>query len=826
MLFQNDYTSLSIRPVHKKIDWNFPVAKIKTRIIYLKEVVTVNEKPQEALSYYRINGENSITLNIFATVNANTISLAEKVNDELAKIEKNLPTGYTISKIYDSTEFLKKELNKIYLRTFFTVAILLLFVLVVSRSFRYLLLILLTTIANLGVAFLLYYAFGVQIQLYSLAGITISLGLIIDNSIVMIDHMRNQHKQDMFVPILASTLTTIGALSIIYFLDEQYKVILLDFALVIIINLGVSLFIALFLVPALLKKISLPVKERKNEHKNLKNKFYENYEKLVNILVRRKKIAIVFIVWAFGIPLFMLPNKLKNNDIWYQDIYNNTFGNEWYQDNIRNHLDKYLGGSLRLFSFYVFDNAQYSRKEETKLYVLASMEKGATVHQMNQAFLGIENYLKKYQGIKQFSTKIFSGDYGRMEITFKEKYIRAGLPYTLRNKLISKVIELGGIDWVIRGVGDSFNNTNRTRPITLQVIAKGYNYKTLNAWADTLVTALQTHPRVKNTMVKEYSKWAVKPSYRYVFELDREKLALAGVSPLGVLQAISKNTLSKHPDLYLNIMGDYRPIRLESKNSEAFDVWEIKNNPLLISGKTITLKNIATVSKEREEENIYKKNQEYIRKVQFEYVGTRKFGAKFLDEQLAILKTKLPLGYTFQLPKFSFFQGEKNNYFLLLLLVLGIVYFICVVLFESLKQPFIILSMVPISFIGVFLTFYLFEFNFDQGGMVSFILLSGITVNASIYILNSFNKYRKEEAFSNSQKAFIQAIRQKIFPIILTIVSTILGFVPFVISGQDEVFWFALGAGTIGGLIFSLLGIFIFLPVFTIKKAPVKVLKK
>lgn len=172
---------------------------------------------------------------------------------------------------------------------------------------------------------------------------------------------------------------------------------------------------------------------------------------------------------------------------------------------------------------------------------------------------------------------------------------------------------------------------------------------------------------------------------------------------------------------------------------------------------------------------------------------SQKFGDKFLKEQLAILKTKLPLGYTFETSQFSFFPNENNKYFLLLLLVLGIVYFICAVLFESFKQPFVILSVVPISFIGVFLTFYFFDFNFDQGGMASFILLSGITVNASIYILNDFNKRRKEVKYGNIRNAFVQAVRQKIFPIILTVISTIFGFLPFVIGGQNEIFWFALG---------------------------------
>ena len=103
----------------------------------------------------------------------------------------------------------------------------------------------------------LYYLLGLEMQLYSLAGITISLSLVIDNTIVMTDHIRHHHDRKAFLSILAATLTTMGALVIIFFLDEKIRLNLQDFAAVVIINLAVSLFIALFLVPALIDKMNL-----------------------------------------------------------------------------------------------------------------------------------------------------------------------------------------------------------------------------------------------------------------------------------------------------------------------------------------------------------------------------------------------------------------------------------------------------------------------------------------------------------------------------------------------------------------------------------------
>ena len=816
--YQSDFITLSLS-APTKLSWHIPVKKVQNRIVYLDDIATIEIAAQEASSYYRVNGKNAITFSVYATKNANTIVLAKEVANKLNQIQ--LPINYTITETYNATEYLEKELSKIYERTGYTVIILLLFILLVSKSIRYLTITILSLVANLSIAFLCYYILNIEIQLYSLAGITISLGLIIDNSIVMIDHIKKLGNTDVIIPILASTLTTVGALSIIYFLDETYKVNLIDFALVIIINLSVSLLVALFLIPALLKKIPLKETKPKKWGVTLQEKFYKLYSSILAFFIRFKKSAITLIILFFGIPFFLLPPKMEENNTVFEKAYNNTLGNEWYIENLRPHVETYLGGSFRLFSNYVFGDAYYGKNEETKLYVTASMEKGATVHQMNEAFLVMENYLHQFQEIKQFTSSVNSGNYARIEITFKEKFKESSFPFVLKSRLIRKALDLGGIDWRVYGVGNGFSNGGGVNdPINFSVEAKGYNYNNLNAWADTLKIALEKHPRIQNVLVKENTYYTRKPSYEYQFTLNKEKLAMANSNPSKVFNQLKNLTLSKHSSLSLNIDGKYMPIRFVSNNSNNYDIWAIKQTPIDSINNPIILNDIAEVTQLREEENIYKENQEYIRLVQFQYTGSAKFGAKFLEEKLKELQAKLPLGYQFEKAGNRWFLSDdkNNNYTFLLALVLIIIYFICAILFESFKQPFIILSVIPISFIGVFLTFYVFDFNFDQGGLASFVLLSGITVNASIFIINGFNKLKKENPNKNSLEIYMEAFKQKIFPIVLTIVSTILGFIPFVKDGQNEVFWFALGAGTIGGLLFSLVGILLYLPIFTLKK--------
>ena len=139
---------------------------------------------------------------------------------------------------------------------------------------------------------------------------------------------------------------------------------------------------------------------------------------------------------------------------------------------------------------------------------------------------------------------------------------------------------------------------------------------------------------------------------------------------------------------------------------------------------------------------------------------------------------------------------------------------LCSIILESLSQPLAIIAMIPISFIGVFLTFYLLDINFDQGGFASFILLCGIVVNSGLYIINDYNILRKRRKAQAGLALYLKAFNYKIIPVMLTILSTVLGLVPFVMHGQQEVFWFSFATGAMGDLLFSLAAIFFYMPLF------------
>ena len=825
------------------------------KLIRLDQLLKVTRQEEAPQSYYRINGLNSIYLSIRAEETANQLELAKLVKAEMEHIRTLLPPGYEIHTSYDATEFIRDELNKIYVRTGLTVLILLMFVLLITRELKYLFLIVISLSINLCIAVILYYLLGLEMQLYSLAGVTISLSLVIDNTIVMTEHIRNRHNRKAILSILAATLTTMGALVIIFFLDEKIRLNLQDFAAVVIINLGVSLLIALFLVPALIDKMNLEWKKSgkkktsgeetgptwRNRIRKRTNHFlkrfpvYYNryYQWQINFLCGWKKLACFILLLAFGIPVFLLPEKIEYDtkdkkkvytatDSLLIEKYNKFASNETYKEKIKPIVDKALGGTLRLFVQKVYEGSYFTRNEETVLSVSASLPNGTTLSQMNTLMGRMEAYLSTFKEIRQFQTNVYSARQAGIRIYFTKESERSGFPYTLKSKIISKALELGGGSWQVYGLQDQgFSNDVREGAGSFRIEMFGYNYDELYEWAERLKAKLLTHRRIKEVLINSEFSWWKDDYQEFYFNLNKARLAQEDIQPIDLFASINP-VFGK--DIYTGtivVNEETEKLKLSSRQSQEYDVWSMQYVPQTIDGKPYKLAELASVEKGQMPQKVCKVNQQYRLCLQYEYIGASNQGNKIQERDLKEINAILPMGYTAKSDSAYWYWDKKDNkQYLLLLLIIVIIFFTTSILFNSLKQPLAVIFVIPISYIGVFLTFYWFKLNFDQGGFASFVLLCGITVNASIYILNEYNQIRQRKPLMSPYKAYLKAWNAKITPIFLTVVSTILGFIPFMLGPDKEAFWFPLAAGTIGGLAMSILGIFLYLPLFTLKKQP------
>ena len=658
----------------------------------LIKVRHVEERPQ---SYYRINGLNSVYLYITAEETANQLNLSGEVKHLMGELQQKMPPGYEVHISYDATEYIQKELDKIYFRTGLTVLILLLFVALITRNLRYLFLIVTSLAVNISVAVILYYAFGLEMQLYSLAGITISLNLVIDNTIVMTDHILHRRNLKAFVSVLAATLTTIGALVIIFFLDEKIRLNLQDFAAVVIINLAVSLFVALFFVPSMIDKIGLEKKKRRKRRrfllrptfmKRLTVYFTRFYQGVIYYLCRFRVIACLLLLLGFGLPVFMLPEKMEGEGKWVE-YYNKVFDNPTFKDKVKPVINKALGGSLRLFAEKVYEGSYFNRDEgEVVLSVYATLPNGSTLEQMNVLIKRMETYLSDFKEIRQFQTYIYNARQANIQIYFTKENQRSGFPYTLKANIISKALTLGGGSWSVYGLQDQgFSNDVRESAGSFRVKLYGYNYDELSYWTEQLKEKLLLHRRIKEVTVNSEFSWWKDDYSEFYLDLDRLRMAKEHITATQLFAAL-RPVFGR--DIYCgNVLFDSQTeqLKLSSVQGQRYDVWGLVNIPFFIDGRSYKLADFATVRKGQSPQKVAKENQQYRLCLQYEYIGSSEQGKKLLKKDLEEFNKILPMGYTAENEQDYWSWNKKDNkQYALLLIVIAITFFTTAILFNSL----------------------------------------------------------------------------------------------------------------------------------------------
>jgi len=780
-----------------------PTGNEYVKLSYLAKIYVEETTPSQ---YFRINGLNSVTLGIYADNEINRIATASQTKDKIEELKQHLPNDFELQLDYDDTEFLQKEMNKNYLRSGLALTILLGFILVAYRKWQHLVILSTGILTTLCLTALSAYLLGISIHLYTIAGITISFGMMVDNAIVMLDQLDRKNNRAVFKAILGATLTTVMALLLVLLLPEEDRQNLTEFSLIVALALGCSIFVATFFVPAayhlLFGKAASVRKKYSIGSLRKQVLIFSYYFRSISFAARFKKTIAMLLILSFGIPLFMLPAKWEG-----QEWYNRTIGSDLYQDKVRPYSDKLFGGSLRLFVRNVYERSGYRDPEETRLYVNATLPYGNTLEDMNRMIMGMENYLQTVTGVDKFISVVSSGQQGSIVILFKAEQEKGALPYQLKSRLIARSLNWAGVEWNIYGVGQGFSNGMGESLPNFKVQMKGYNYAELERQAQQLADSLLKHKRIQKVSTNERLSWNEKNAEQLVLHLNARQLIGFSVTPTSVAGSLKEKANLRAPSFLLTFQQKEVPVYLRASDGNSFSTFSILEDYLFADSNYYRLAGNSTLTKERTTNAIHKEDRQYIRMVGFDYYGSYIFGNKYLDEVLERQRPSLPIGYTAEKISWSFsWQKTKRQYGLLALLIVGI-YIIGTILFESFKQPFYIILAIPISFIGLFLSFAVFDFYFDQGGYAAFILLGGLVVNSVVFILNDFNQVKNK-----SNRAFVKVVAAKIKPITLTVLSTCLGLVPFLIGGNKEIFWFALAVGTIGGLVISIAFIIFILP--------------
>jgi multidrug efflux pump subunit AcrB len=794
----------------------FQIVRSNKQPVYLRDIALVYLEEQQVHQYFRINGNNSINLSLYAREGENNVLVSQQAKEVIKKAQAGLPKDISIRLEYDNTVFLEQEIAKTWKRALISVSMLLLFIFLAYRKARYVGILLSGLLVSFCLTLLAAWVFNVNIHLYTIAGLAISFGIMLDNCIVMVDHYSRYRNRKILLPILGATFTTVAALGLVVFLPEEEKANLVDFSIIIILSLLSSVVTAGWFTPAVHFYIGKVAENKiRPRIKRLRRTqlVFATWQRVVGGLATYRKTFLLGVVLCFGLPFFMLPDEWEGNQ-WYHRWYNAVAGKQQYREEIKPRINKWLGGALYAFVNNVYEKSGYRDPGKTRLFVAAELPYGNTPQQMDYMIGELEKYLRSVDGVDKFVATVHSGQYGSVEITFKDEYEQTGLPFILKSKLIARSLDWGGVNWTIYGVGNGFSNAGAAEIPHFKVIMKGYNYGMLDKQVSLLESKLLHHPRIQKVNRNDQLEYGEKPAQEYILSLDPLQMAMQGTNQYDIVSQLSYMAEPAGAFTQVALNNKYYPVYLKEKGAADYSIHDLKYGNLLFdSGRITRIGQLGQLNYVNTPGNVRKEDRQYVRVVGFEYHGSLEFGSQYLKQVLDEMRQQMPVGYSAVKQKWKYEQASTGSRYLLIGLLLLAIFVIGSILFESLKQPLAIICTIPVSFIGLFIAFTAGGFFFDQGGYAAFVMLGGLVANASIFIVNDFNNLRKGKPERLSNRMLIKAVMNRSRTILLTTLATNCGFVPFLLEGQQEVFWFALGVGTIGGLLCSLLGVLIVLPV-------------
>lgn len=843
--------SISLRPGKDTLDpASIPVATVNGRIIRLGDISVTTLKEAETDRIYRVNGKNSISLSVYAENGTNIIEVADAVKARMAELSVSFPEGFTVVADKDSSSEMRNELRKIYFRTISTLVILLLFVLAVSRSFRYLLVIFSALVSNILISFIFYVLFGTTIHMVSLAGITISMGMVIDASIMMLSHYGYYRNRKFFIAILAAQLATIGSLLMIYLLPETLRSRLEDFVQVIVINLTVSMFISMTLIPAL--SDALGMTERKklpSVHGMVRiRKLNSLYRRYISVAVKFKPLVVILLILVFGIPFSLLPGRLGPPEWLVEsgqmdleapsglkkkvyDLYNGTLGKPYFRDTLKGRLDTLLGGTLGMF---MRTSPQYNigrNAGRPTVSVNAIVPSGYSIRRCDEMGREIESFLRGFDILERYELSIMRS-FMSIRITFKPEFeYDTGLTGEFEDRIEAFVNSIPGVQWNVigaeRGGGVYVYAAGAYSQGKSSISINGYNYGMVKRYCEDLALHLEENDKVDNVSIVQGGGFGGATT-EFVLRPDKYSLMAKGFSPSDIISVVNDRLYSSSAGFYYDDSGEKIEIRVVAKDKDIYDISDLESEYIETENGIVRFNDLGSVEKRNAESMIYKSGQQYSRRVEFDYDGTFAEAGEFVKKEEERLNNGiLGIGFYAGNPAFfgSGFVMMNGGIGWIVFMIIAVIFFVCAVLFESVRLPFAVIGLVPFAMVGTFLTYTVAGFNFDEGGMAAMVMLCGLSVNAGIYVASEYRnnlvKYSSSGSRMGKIDIFIRSFNIKIIPILLTVFSTFLGLTPFLVDAKNELFWFSFAVGTMGGLVFSIIGLVLLLPVWLVPRREV-----
>lgn len=750
-------------------------------VVKLSDVADVFIADDSDEVFTKINGNSGVVFSFSKQSDAATATVSENIAKKLNSLtQKN--EGLHFTTLMDQGDYIDIIINSVLQNLLMGAVLAIIILYLFLRDIKPTLIVALSIPISVIFALVLMYFSGVTLNMISLSGLAIGVGMLVDNSVVVIENI--YRLRNLGVPpvkaalngakqvagaIASSTLTTICVFFPIVFIEGLTRQIFMDMALTITYSLLASLIVALTLVPAMGQRMLRKVKPVKH---GMFDKMLGGYEKSIRFVLKHRAIALIAaVVLLFG---------------------------------------SMFGAVARGFSFM-------PNMASTELSVTVSLDDSATMDDTIDAAQNLLDTLSKYDefetvGVMTGSTTSLMGLTGSVSSSDADK--GSVMAYAVfkddkvkNSESISKEIEaeLQSIDGdvVVSGSSSSSSMSAMLGNDGVSIKLYGDDLKTLQNTAKDMAEKLAAVDGIDET-----DNGIGATSGEIKVTVDKTKAAKKSLTVAQVYQQIAAAITSETTSSTLTNSGkDLDVVVIKDENSDVTknNIKDIKLTYTDKEGneKTTKLSEVAEISDSESMNSITRSDQKRYIKVS----GTLKDGYTNTDvsnKAKALFDDyKLPDGCSIEYSGSNESTMEAVNQMLLMML-LGVIliYLIMVAQFQSLKSPFIIMFTIPLAFTGGFLGLLITGFDVSVVALLGFVMLCGIIVNNGIVLVDYINNLRLEG--KERREAIVEAGKTRMRPILITAITTVLGLSTMALGiGTGSEIMQPIAIVCIGGLLYA-----------------------
>jgi HAE1 family hydrophobic/amphiphilic exporter-1 len=768
--------------------------------IYIKNVAGVQDAYEEITRIIRNNRKPGVLLIVSKNSKANTVQVANRVIEALPNILRKLPEGVKAGVIFNQADFIKRSISNLSytaVQAFFLAAIVLLFFL---HNIRASVIVALSIPISIVVTFAVLDLAGLTLNMMSMAGLALAVGMLVDNSIVVLENIfryvgegkdylgsAEHGTTQVATAIIASTLTTISVFFPVLFVPGIAGVMFNDMALTICFSLFCALLVSLTLIPLLSSRF-LKI-DKRSRHSvattvsdwiDLKlQKLIRRYSQTLSWTLNHRKTTLVVALILFGGSLAVIPK---------------------------------LG-----FDFF-------PKMDQGQFEIQVERAPGTSLRSTEMTFRQIENIIHdaipelRNQntdiGIGETFGAFAKGSYaGEIRVNLIEKEKRKRKQMEIESALRKKLEKIPGITFSItqgRFLGEEGD---------LVIYLYGEDIDTARILSEKIKDAIRD---ISGAVDVTTSLETGRPELQIV--LDRDRISALGLSTSQVSNAVSTYIKGTRASLFRDQGEEYEIlVRLDRRYREDT---EILKDLFVTSprGDQIPLSSIARIQRSLSPTSILRRDQQRVANISVTVQG-RSLGEVTQKVEERLDKMEIPSDFSYEIGGSA--QDMRTSFKWLGLAFCGaafIVYMVMASLYESLMAPFIIFLTIPLCVIGVTGILFLTGTSLSVVAFIGVIMLAGIVVNNSIVLVDYINQLRGEG--HAVREAVAEGGKTRLRPILMTSLTTILALTPLALGlGSGGEAWAPMARSVIGGLTTSTLVTLLVIPVIYTYLAPKRMRK-